>query len=87
MKEKVYVLTEASSGEVILEFDNVEVFSNKDSAAKRLKDIHAQLVKDLGRLGDTVETRIIDDEEYVVHFYGNNGLTVYSGVIREVEVQ
>jgi hypothetical protein len=87
MLGKVYVLTEASSCEVLLDFENVEVFSDKDSAIKRLKDIHAQLVKDLGRLGDPVETRFIDDEEYVVHFYNANRLVVYSGIIREVEVQ
>lgn len=88
MEQLVYVLVEISSGEVPIEIDTLNVFCNKEDAVKQLNKSFKCLTSNLKKYGtiDDEET-YIDDDEYNVVFYDDNGTTHYYGEVREIKAK
>jgi len=86
MKQTVYVLTELSSGDVRLEIDNLEVFTNREDAESKLKASYKDLIKSLKGYGEITE-KDIDNDHYSILFEDYDGDTLYEGTILEKEIQ
>lgn len=85
-KPKVYVLTEISSGEVRLEFDDQLVFLKLADAQKELAKRFREKLKELKPYGEITQQEL-DVNEYSIILEEDYEDSIYEGYIKELEVK
>ena len=81
---KIYVLTEISSGDNPLEFDNQEVYTDKKKAKQALVDKYLAKIK--MSTGYEVFGKDFHTNEYRIVIADDDTTTIYEGYLKEYEI-
>lgn len=81
---KIYVLTEISSGENPLEFDNQEVYTDKEKAKQALVDKYLARIK--MSTGYDTFGKDFRSNGYRIVIADDDTTTIYEGYLKEYEI-